>query len=67
MSAPKAAPTVDEYLTAAHALAALVRAAFDKPGSVQRPALLKALQRYERLDRAAKAGVRCEHNKPRSN
>ena len=50
LTKPPATPTVDEYFTAAHKLAALLRKAFDHPGSVKRPELLTALERFEQVD-----------------
>ncbi|MBV9805238.1 MAG: hypothetical protein JO130_18715 [Solirubrobacterales bacterium] len=47
-------PSVDDYFQAAHQLARLVRAAFDKPGSVKRPELLRALERFEQIDKEAR-------------
>lgn len=47
-------PTLDEFLSAIDELARLVRAAFEKPGSVNRATLLSALERYEALERASR-------------
>jgi hypothetical protein len=49
------APTLDTYFAAAHALAALVRSAFD--GTVKRSALKAALERFERVDGVSEAAA----------
>ena len=48
-------PTLDDYFTAAVALAELVRRAFDEPGSVTGGELRTALERFEAVERSARA------------
>lgn len=43
-------PTLDEYLKAAARLATIVRRALDNPRSVNRGAMRRALEAFERVD-----------------
>ena len=48
-------PSVDDWYGAAQRLAGLVRQAFTETGSVARKDLLRALEEWERIDKASQA------------